>query len=324
MHTRAVAAAAVVGLALLSGCGGASEVDLPTAPPASDGASPTRTLPEVSRSPTRTPEPPSPTQTRTPDQSEEPAETPTEEPPPAQETTPDAEPTMTDTAIALPPGATDAPDRTGPAEEPTETEPNEEQPPAEETTPEQTPAATQTSSPPGSTSPSPAESALADAADSGTPWWLWLVPLVAAAGGIWWFVTARSRRRRWDESLEAVRVQARWLLDTLVPTMVNPTAAASALSVHWDSAQLTLDKLEAGLADLVAEPPDEARRATARELAESVSQLRRAVATDLALRAGTSPIPADPESLGVSAASVQVARDRLAAALPMPTPASPA
>ncbi len=101
--------------------------------------------------------------------------------------------------------------------------------------------------------------------------------------------------------------------------MVNPTAAASALSVHWDSAQLTLDKVEAGLADLVAEPPDEVRGATAQELAESVAQLRRAVAADLALRAGTSPIPADPESLGVSAATVQVARDRLAAALPTPT-----
>lgn len=145
-------------------------------------------------------------------------------------------------------------------------------------------------------------------------------PAGRRGGGIWWFITARSRRRRWDESLAAEQDQARWLLDTLVPTMVNPTAAASALSVHWDSAQPTLDKVEAGLADLTAAPPDEARGATAQELAECVAQLRRAMAVDLALRAGTSPIPADAESLGVSAATVQVARDRLAAALPTPTP----
>ena len=278
MHAKAVAAAAVVGLGLLAGCGGAPpEVSLPTAPPASDGAAPTRTLPEVAPSRTRTPEPPSPTQTRTPDQSEEPAETPTQEPPPAEETTPeaDADPRPTRRSpYPLPPRTP----RIGPSlprtrPKPTRPKPSRPSPnppspsqpspspPAatEQTTPEQTPTPTQTSSPPESASPSPTESAQPDAADSGTPSWLWLVPLAAAVGGIWWFVAARSRRRRWDESLEAQRDQARWLLDTLVPTMVNPTASPSALSVHWDSAQLTLDKVEAGLADLVAAPPDEAR-----------------------------------------------------------------
>jgi hypothetical protein len=150
------------------------------------------------------------------------------------------------------------------------------------------------------------------------PIWLWLLVAAAIVAAIWWFLAARSRRGRWDAQLEVERAQARWVVDELLPTMANPATAPPALAVHWAGAQATLDELESGLAALVADPPDAGRLESARAIAAAVAEVRRAITADLALRTGSTGIPADPAAVAASASVVQGARDRLAGAIATP------
>ena len=140
-------------------------------------------------------------------------------------------------------------------------------------------------------------------------------------GGVGWFFYARSRRSRWDERLGVERGQADWVLGQLLPAVTDPHGAAATQSGQWNGAEATLVQLAEGLGALTTSAPDEARRATATALAESLGDVRTAVAADLALRTGTSAVPADAASLATSAASVQAARDRAAAAVAKATPA---
>lgn len=148
-------------------------------------------------------------------------------------------------------------------------------------------------------------------------WWA-LAGLLAIAGFGSWLAVGRSKRRRWDETFEAERTQAQWLLGELLPSMADGATAPSALAVLWANAQPALDQLDTSLTSLVAGAPDETRRSTARQISDSVSEVRRVVTADLALRTGTAGIPADAPALAASALLVQTARDKLAAAITLP------
>jgi hypothetical protein len=323
------AAAAVLALALAGGCGQDGEVSLPTALPSVSlpTAVPSISLPEPSLSRPEQGTTPSAEQTTVEPTPEEPA---TEEP-----TTEEPAETPTESIIALP---SDAPTSEEPTTEEPTTEPPSPEPTEEPTTPEETPTDEATSptaeesatsaDPTESTaepsasaeSPSPSESADVDedAESGGVPIWLWVLGAAAIVAGIWWFLAARSRRRRWDAQLEVERAQARWVVDELLPTMTDAATAPSALAVHWAGAQATLDQLERGLAALVADPPDAGRLDSARAIAAATGEVRRAVTADLALRAGSTGIPADPAAVAASAVVVQAARDRLAGAIATP------
>jgi hypothetical protein len=131
-------------------------------------------------------------------------------------------------------------------------------------------------------------------------------------------LAGRRRRHRWDDALATERTQAQWVIDQLVPAVTATSTPASAAAVHWAGAQGTLDQLDAGLAALVAAPPDAERLEAARSIGAALGTLRQAVDTDLGLRTGTAGIPADPAALATSAAHVRTARDRLAAAIATP------
>jgi hypothetical protein len=348
--TRASIALAGFALATLglSGCGLADDVALPTGLPTASEAPP-----EASDTPTETQAPPSEEPTDAPP--EEPSEEPTSQAPPPE---PTDEPSEDDSNVALPP-ATDEPGEGTATEEPDPTTdpPTETTPPAEtpeETTepPSPTPSEETTTPEPETTEPSETESASAEAdADEGSGLPLW-IPIVAGGAlilGVALLLAWRSRRKKWDEALGVEQTQARWVLDQLLPATSDPATPLATRSANWTTAQPTLDMLQAGLAGLIADAPDEGRTETTQALSAAVTEVRQAVSADLALQAGggaappappappppgpagptdaTAAVPppgaptpgpatpADPAALAASAARVALARDRLAAAL---------
>jgi hypothetical protein len=149
--------------------------------------------------------------------------------------------------------------------------------------------------------------------------WLGLLAALALAVGVVVLLMLRSRRGRWDARLEEERTQATWLLTGLLPAVTDPATAPALRAAHWAGAQATLDQLDAGLAALVPDAPDEDRGQRVQALVQAVSGVRAAVAADLSLRTGSaSAAPVDDSTLQASAAGVQAARDRLAAALATP------
>ena len=332
----ATAALLVVLAGGLAGCGEGG-VSLPTALPSEGISAPSRpALP--TRTATRTAEPtptetttspaPGPTRTRT-----RPAASPTETASTPTETAA-TEATPTDTATETP--TTAAPTKTSPT--PTEATttpaatPTTKSPTPTETTATETASPTPTS--PTATSPSPTSASptppvatvspnasagalepTGEPEEAGTTWWPWALLALVVVGGLGWFFVARARRTRWDESLDVERAQTEWVLGDLLPAVTAAGGVPATQSGQWAGAQATVQQLEENLAGLVASAPTEDRRILAAALSEALRDVRTSVEADLALRAGTAAIPADAAALATSAATVQAARDRLAAAL---------
>jgi hypothetical protein len=135
---------------------------------------------------------------------------------------------------------------------------------------------------------------------------------VAAGGALAWFVTAGRKKGAWDERMVVEQAQGQWVVTELVPALTNPATPPQMVGPHWATAQPTLDQLEANLAGLVADAPDEARAAQAKAIATAVTQVRSSGAAHVAL---VGSAVADPQAVATSAAALQTARSQLAAAL---------
>ncbi len=157
-------------------------------------------------------------------------------------------------------------------------------------------SATATTNPPDAGSAS--ASAPAEESGGGVPIWIPIVAVGGLAAGGALLLAARSRRKKWDEALGVEKAQAQWVLAELLPAMANPMTAPAALAAHWAGAQQTLDQLEGGLTDLLADAPDAVRAENVRGLGTAVSDVRQSVADDLALRAG--PTPPSAEAAGAA------------------------
>ena len=334
----ALLAALVLGSAALTGCGISDEVTLPTAVPSAslERPSPTRTLPTEQPSaslPTESPEatpsaePSTPEESATPEPTPEPTSEPTSEEPTSQapEESPTPTRTLSQAATSIAPSEpattetetpTETPEPTEPATETPEPTETQEPEPTETETPSDSPSATD-ASPTESSSPSDEASASASATpeDSGSsslPLWLGLGALVAAGGALAFFLTAGSKRKAWDERMVVEQAQGSWVVTELLPALTNPATPPQMVGPHWTSAQPTLDQLEANVAGLVAEAPDEARAAQARAIGTAVTQVRSSAAAHVALVGSAT---ADPHAVATSASAVQTASSLLAAAL---------
>jgi hypothetical protein len=135
---------------------------------------------------------------------------------------------------------------------------------------------------------------------------------VAAGGALAWFLAAGSKRKAWDERLDVERTQGQWVVTELIPALTNPATPPEMVGPHWATAQPTLDQLEANLAGLVTDAPDDARAAQAKAIATAVTQVRSSAAAHVALVGSAG---ADPRAVATSAAALQTARSQLAAAL---------
>ncbi len=332
VHSRpaAVLVTLLLGSAALGGCGGGGEVTLPTALPSVSLERPTPSL--TPPTPTRSPEVPTPTRTETPEPTAEPtSEEPTPEPTPeptaeptseAPEESPTPTGTLSQNATSIPPSEPGATETESKTPEPTQTDnaqPTQTQSTGPTATESEAPSASETASesPTASASPTATGSASASATadDSGSsqlPLWLGLGALLAAGVALIWFLVARSKGKDWDERMEVERAQGRWVVTELVPALTNPATPAQMVGPHWTTAQPTLDELEANLAALITDAPDEARAAQARAIGAALTQVRSSAATHVALVAGGT---ADPTTVATSAAAVQTARAQLEAAL---------
>jgi hypothetical protein len=332
VHSRpaAVLVTLLLGSAALGGCGGGGEVTLPTALPSVSLERPTPSL--TPPTPTRSPEVPTPTRTETPEPTAEPtSEEPTPEPTPeptaeptseAPEESPTPTGTLSQNATSIPPSEPGATETESKTPEPTQTDnaqPTQTQSTGPTATESEAPSASETASESPTESASPtatgSASASATADDSGSsqlPLWLGLGALLAAGVALIWFLVARSKGKDWDERMEVERAQGRWVVTELVPALTNPATPAQMVGPHWTTAQPTLDELEANLAALITDAPDEARAAQARAIGAALTQVRSSAATHVALVAGGT---ADPTTVATSAAAVQTARAQLEAAL---------
>jgi hypothetical protein len=135
---------------------------------------------------------------------------------------------------------------------------------------------------------------------------------VAAGGALAWLLTTGSRRKAWDERLDVERTQGQWVVTELVPALTNPATPGQQVVQHWAAAQPTLDQLEANVAGLLADAPDDARAAQARAIGAAVTQVRSSGAAHVAL---VGSAVADAQAVGTSAAALLTARSQLAAAL---------
>ena len=145
--------------------------------------------------------------------------------------------------------------------------------------------------------------------------WLVLAALAAAGAALAWFLIAGSRRRDWEARLEVERTQGRWVVDELLPAVVDPATPSEQVVQHWAAAQDTFDALEANLAELVTEAPDDSRALLARSIASAVSQVRSSATAHVTLVGG---LGVDPQARAASAAAVRTAGGQLDATLTPP------
>jgi hypothetical protein len=325
-RTAAILLTLFIGSAALAGCGSGGEVTLPTALPSGlERPTPSLTLPTDLPSDTRSPESPTPTSEEpTPEPtSEEPTTEPTSEEPTSEapEESPTPTGTLSQNATSIPPSEPEATESESQTPEPTDSD-SVEPTDSESVTPSETASETASESPTptesatDSASPTATEASESAAADdsgsSSLPPWLGLGALLAAGGALAWFLVARSKGRDWDERMEVERTQGRWVVAELVPALTNPATPPQMVGPHWATAQPTLDELEANVAALVTDAPDEARAAQARAIGAAITQVRSSAAAHVALVA---PGTADPTTVATSAAAVQTARAQLDAAL---------
>ncbi len=144
------------------------------------------------------------------------------------------------------------------------------------------------------------------------PLWLALGAVGAVFAGLALFAAAGRKKKAWDERMVVEQAQGQWVVSELVPALTNPATPPEMVGPHWATAQPTLDQLEANLAGLVTDAPDEARAAQARAIATAMTQVRSSAAAHVALVGSAG---ADPQAVATSAAALQTARSQLAAAL---------
>ena len=177
-----------------------------------------------------------------------------------------------------------------------------------------------------STSPSvtPTPDASATSSDGASDlWWLWALLAAAVAAGIGWLILAASRRRRWDAAFATELAEARWAVDTLVPSVTDRSVPADEITARWGGSQRRLDDLQSELSTLASTAPGTQRSARAAGVSESAVALRQAMAADVALRSRTGASAPAGDELAASREVVQTRSDALRAAMDDRTASGP-
>ena len=311
MRTRRTATAALLlmtaGL-LLTACGGSGNVSLPTARPSLS----LPTLPSRTATPTTTSATPTtaaPTSAAPSDTSAAPTVSDTATATDAASTAPTPTPTPTSaTPTPTPTSATPTPTPTKTSPAPTLT------PTSASPTPTSASPTPTSSSPTSSPSVTVAPTAAPVPETSSTPWWPWalLVAALAVLGGIW--AVVGGKRRRWDAAFAKDLGEARWAVDSLVPSITNRTLPADQVTAQWPDGKRRLDDLQSDLYQLGTDIPTTERATRLGAVSGALGALQQSLESDVALRS-TATGPEGEDALAASLQEVVRRREALITAI---------
>ena len=187
----------------------------------------------------------------------------------------------TPTATPTPTTSTPTPTPTSATPTPTPTPTTATPTPTPTPTPT-TPTATPTTQTPTPTTTSPSAAPLPS--EQSTPWWPWLLLAALVVGlGAWWAVVA-GKRRRWDAAYAKDLADARWAVDSLVPSVTNRALPASQVNQQWLDGKRRLDDLQGDLYRLGTTIPTTERATKLGALSGSLAALQESLERDVALR----------------------------------------
>jgi len=311
MRTRRTATAALLlmtaGL-LLTACGGSGNVSLPTARPSLS----LPTLPSRTATPTTTSATPTtaaPTSAAPSDTSAAPTVSDTATATDAASTAPTPTPTPTSaTPTPTPTSATPTPTPTKTSPAPTLT------PTSASPTPTSASPTPTSSSPTSSPSVTVAPTAAPVPETSSTPWWPWalLVAALAVLGGIW--AVVGGKRRRWDAAFAKDLGEARWAVDSLVPSITNRALPADQVTAQWPDGKRRLDDLQSDLYRLGTDIPNTERATRLGAVSGALGGLQQSLESDVALRS-TATGPEGETALAASLQEVVRRREALITAI---------
>ena len=308
MRTRRTATAALLPLTaglLLTACGGSGNVSLPTARPSLS----LPTLPSRTATPTSTPTTAAPTSAAPSDTSAAPTASDTATATDAASTAPTPTPTPTSaTPTPTPTSATPTPTPTKTSPAPTLT------PTSASPTPTSASPTPTSSSPTSSPSVTVAPTAAPVPETSSTPWWPWalLVAALAVLGGIW--AVVGGKRRRWDAAFAKDLGEARWAVDSLVPSITNRTLPADQVTAQWPDGKRRLDDLQSDLYRLGTDIPNTERATRLGAVSGALGGLQQSLESDVALRS-TATGPEGETALAASLQEVVRRREALITAI---------
>ncbi|MCU0266191.1 MAG: hypothetical protein MUC45_08770 [Actinomycetia bacterium] len=142
---------------------------------------------------------------------------------------------------------------------------------------------------------------------------MWLLLGLVVVGGGAWLAVAASRRRAWDERYGGLLAEARWVHDSLAPSVTNRLTPDAQVQQQWPDGKRRLDDLQAGLYQLGPKVPDDTRAGRLNRVSGAVAALGSALTEDVALRGPA--VASSAEALARSAQTVEACRGRLLAAI---------
>jgi len=120
-----------------------------------------------------------------------------------------------------------------------------------------------------------------------------LLLAIVAGVGIWLAMLAR-RRREWDADFSRDLGEARWVADSLVPSVTSRDLPPAQLNQTWLDGKRRVDDLNSDLYRLASDAPSSGRAARAREVSGALGSLQQSLEHDVALR--SVGLPGDPNA----------------------------
>jgi len=139
-----------------------------------------------------------------------------------------------------------------------------------------------------------------------------IVAILAVLGGIW--AVVGGKRRRWDAAFAKDLGEARWAVDSLVPSITNRALPAEQVAAQWPDGKRRLDDLQSDLYQLGTDIPSSERAARLGAVSGALGALQHSLESDVALRS-TAVGPEGEPALAASMQDVVRRREALIAAI---------
>lgn len=139
--------------------------------------------------------------------------------------------------------------------------------------------------------------------------------VVVLAAGVGWWLFALARRRRWDAAFARDLAEARWVSDSLVPSIVNRDLPVDQVNQQWADGKRRLDDLASDLYQLSTTIPNTDRAERLGAVTGTLAALHQALENDVALRTQSDGSDVALAGLAASAQAIEHRRASLVAAV---------